>query len=164
MKGIDVKNICSVISLSVLVLLLLVGCVSSSSKLVKSEDGNDWVKFMNDDVGNVYSYKKVNIDKNGGNYIVQVLEKQIYSNEGREKEIQSRIKDGLSIEGYNKLSEQRILFEIDCKKRRDHGLSLIQYDKDGKVLFSYDIDTNKRKWSHVITDSYDEIVLKKVCE
>jgi len=157
------KKIYSVVSLSFLVLFLLVGCLSSSSKLVKSGDGNDWVKFMNDD-GNVYSYKKVNIDKNGGNYIVQVWEKQIYSNESKEEEIQSRIKDGLSIEGYNKLSEQRILFEIDCKKRKDHGLSLIQYDKDGKVLFSYDIDTNKRKWSHVITDSYDEIVLKKVCE
>jgi hypothetical protein len=157
-----VKNICSVISL--LFLLLLVGCVSSSSNLVKSEDSNDWVKFMNDDDGNVYSYKKVNIDKNGKNYIVQVWEKQIYSNEGREKEIQSRIKDGLSIEGYNKLSEQRILFAIDCKKRRDQGLSLIQYDKDGNVLFSYDIDTNKRKWSYVTPDSYDEIVLKEVCK
>jgi len=159
-----VKNICSVISLSFLVLFFLVGCVSSSSKLVKSEDGNDWVKFMNDDDGNVYSYKKVNSDKNGGNYIVQVWEKQIYSNEGREKEIQSRIKDGLSIEGYNKLSEQRILFEIDCKKRRDQGMSLMQYDKDGNVLFSHDIDTNKRKWSYVTPDSYDEIVLKEVCK
>jgi hypothetical protein len=119
---------------------------------------------MNDDDGNVYSYKKVIINKNGGNCIVQVWQKQIYSKEGREKKIQSRIKDGLSIEGYNKLSEQRVLFEIDCKKRRDQGLSLIQYDKDGNVLFSHDIDTNKRKWGYVTPDSYDEIVLKEVCK
>ena len=56
------KKINSVIFLSVLVLFLLVGCVSSSSNLVKSGEDNDWLEFDDNDDGD-YSYKKVNIDK-----------------------------------------------------------------------------------------------------
>jgi len=59
---------------------------------VNSSD--DWVKYRNDDYGNVYSYKKVNIDKG----IVQVWRKKVFSDEGRKKEIQYLIESGYPTE------------------------------------------------------------------
>ena len=135
--------------LSFLVLFLLVGCNKSS---------DDWVKYNIDIDGNVYSYKKVNIDKD----IVQVWEKVVCSDKGREKEIQDRIKNGLSTEGYDKILHTQFLYEIDCKKQKKHILSMIQYDTNGKVLYSVDID--KSGWSYISPDSYEETILKQVCK
>jgi len=78
MKGIDMKKISSVISLSFLVLFLTVSCEKSSS---------DWVEYRNEK-GYVSSYKKVNIQKDDGNYIVQVWDKYVFSDKGKEIIIQ----------------------------------------------------------------------------
>ena len=71
MKGIDMKKISSVVSLSfmVLFLFLLIGCVSSSSNLVKSGDENDWVINYTDTNGDVIFYKIEHKIKN----VVQVF-------------------------------------------------------------------------------------------
>ena len=74
MRGIDMRKISLVISLSFLIVFLFVGCVSSSSNLVIS--------------GNIVSYRMENIQNNGGKYIVQVWEKEVYSDKGREELIQ----------------------------------------------------------------------------
>jgi DNA-directed RNA polymerase subunit RPC12/RpoP len=127
-----------------------------------SSNLNDWVKYDVDEHGNVYSYKKVKIDKEGENYIVQVWDKLVYSDSGREKEIQDRIKDELPIEGYNKLSRGQVLYEIDCKEQRDKMLSIVTYDTDDKVLYSKDIDN--KEWSHIEPDSHRDTILKGVCK
>ena len=177
MKGIAMKNISSFISLSLLFLLLLVSCVNRESHLVKSGDyndwvkkeshplkhgeDNDWVKYNRDNDGNAYSYKKGNIDKDEGKYIVQIWIKKVYSKKGREKEIQSRIKDGLSTKGYDKLSHIVSLGDIDCNKRMKQTLSLIRYDTDNKVLNSWNYD---RKWEYIISNSNGDNVRKIVCK
>ena len=141
-----------IISLSFLILLLLVSNVNSSS---------DWVKYIVDKDGNVHSYRKGDIKKDGGNYIVQVWDKTGYSYKSKEKEIQLRKESGLSTEGYDKLSNENILIEIDCKKKRKRILSIIQLNTNGKILHSIDID--KGGWIYIISDSNDENLLKKVC-
>jgi hypothetical protein len=161
MKGIEMKNISSFISLSFLFLLLLVSCVNRESHLVKSGDYNDWVKYNRDNDGNAYSYKKGNIDKDEGKYIVQIWIKKVYSKKGREKEIQSRIKDGLSTKGYDKLSHIVSLGDIDCNKRMKQTLSLTRYDMDNKVLNSWNYD---RKWEYMISNSNGDNVRKIVCK
>ena len=75
------KNNSPVIYLSFLVLCLIIGCVSCSSNLMKSGN-NDWVEYRTNESGNIYFYKYVSIDKNGGNYIVQVLNRCVYSDLG----------------------------------------------------------------------------------
>jgi hypothetical protein len=103
------KIISSFIFLSFIVLFLLVSNVNSSS---------DWVKYIVDKDGNVHSYRKGDIKKDGGKYIVQVWDKTVYSYKSKEKEIQLRKESGLSTEGYDKLSNKNILTEIDCNKKR----------------------------------------------
>ena len=84
------KKFYSVLSLSFLIILLLVGCQKSSSGWVEYSKGKKGdVLFYNED-----SIKKTSNDKH------QVWLKKIYSVEGRNEEIQDRNKRGLSTEGY----------------------------------------------------------------
>ncbi|MDD5344630.1 MAG: hypothetical protein PHW12_09450 [Smithella sp.] len=147
------KKISLVISLSFLVLFLLTSNVNSSP---------NWVKYLNDKDGNICSYKKVNINKDNGNYIVQVWTKIVLSEKRRKEIIQKRIELGISTKGDDKLSEEWGLSEIDCKKKTERILSVTLYDTDGNVLFSRNYD--KREWSYVIPDSRGDILLKKVCK
>jgi len=156
------KKIYSVVSLSFLVMFLLVSNVNSSSDSVKHNNKKErnvssakWVEFTNDDDGNVYSYQKVNIEKD----IVQVWKKIVYSDEGRKKYIKWRTS---TPKGYDKLSYVTFLNDIDCKKKSKRSLSVIHYDTDSKVLWSYDYD--KPKWSHISPDTSDEKLLKEVCK
>ena len=146
MKGIDMKKNISLFSLSFL--LLLIGCVGDSSNLMKS--------------GNDVSYKTENIQNNGGKYIVQVWEKEVYSDKGEEELIQKMTKNGLSTEGYNKLKETMSLYEIDCNKKMKNILSITDYDMDGKVLLSYSYD--KKEWGFIVPDSKVDSFRKEVCK
>jgi hypothetical protein len=128
---------------------------------VKYGDVKDWVKYNRDNDGNVYSYKKINIEQDKVKYIVQIWIKKVYSKKGREKEIQSRIKDGLSTEGYDKLSHIVSLGDIDCNKQMKQTLSLTRYDSDNKILNSWDYD---RKWEYIVPESQGDKLRKKVCK
>ena len=152
MKEIDIKKLSSVISLSFLVLFLIVSCDKRSS---------DWVEYRTDKDGYVSSYKKVNIQKDDGNYIVQVWDKYVFSDKGKEIIIQDMTKNGLSTKGYDKLSNKMFLVEIDCKKQRYKILSIKDYDANGNVLFSYYV--NKRDWDHVTSDTKPDFLRKSVC-
>ena len=155
------KKISSVISLSVLVILLLVGCVSSSSNLVKSGDDNDWVKYYTSKDGTIWLYKKVSSEKKDEKYIVQVWNKVMYSTKGKDFYKQQWTKDGYSTEGWDKLSGERFLYEIDCNEYKRRTLYVIVYDTDGKILFENDYDVNI--WDSITPNSVKEILLKRVC-
>ena len=146
MKGTDMKKNISVVSLSFL--LLLIGCVGDSSNLMKS--------------GNDVSYKTENIQNNGGKYIVQVWEKEVYSDKGRKELIQKMRDNEMSTERYDKLKETMTLYEIDCKKKRRNILSVTDYDTDGKILFSHSYD--KQEWVYIVPDSKFDSFRKEVCK
>jgi len=146
------KKINSIISLSFLVIFLLVSNVNSSS---------DWKVYSIDNDWNVYSYMKGNIDKDGGQYIVQVSVKKFFSDRGREKEIQDKTEKGLLNKGYEKLSDEISLNEIDCKNREIRTLHIYSNDKDGNVLFFFD---KKTEWMYIPPDSREEKLLKEVCK
>jgi hypothetical protein len=152
MKGIDMKKISSVISLSVLVLFLLASCDKSSS---------DWVQYQNDVNGNVRSYKKANDQKDVGNNMVKVWEKNFFSDKGRQEFIQYMIKRGHSTEEYDKLSYMVYLYEIDCDQQRIHILSVSQYDKDNKKFISGDKES---EWINIPPNSLGDSLQEKVCE
>jgi hypothetical protein len=147
-KGVDMQKIISVVSLLFIFLFLFVGCVSSSSNLVTS--------------GNIVSYKMENIQNNGGKYIVQVWEKEVYSDKGREELIQKMRDNEISTERYDKLKETMSLYEIDCKRKRKNILSVTDYDMDGKVLFTYSYD--KQEWVYIVPDSKFDSFRKEVCK
>jgi len=152
-KGIDMKKITSVISLLFIVLFIFVGNVYSSS---------DWVEYKTDKDGDVYFYKKVNVEKKDGNHLIQVWDKIVFSDEGREKYIQILKKIGSSTEGRDKLSYSMTLKEIDCKKERSRDLSISQYDMDGHKIYQGNFD--KPEWNYIVPDSIGESFMKKICK
>ena len=152
MKGIEMKKIGSVISLSFLVLFLLVSNVYCSS---------EWVELYKNDDGDVLLYNKGSIEKGEGEYIFHVWEKVVCSKKSREKFLQSKRESGGSIEVWDKLSEDVSISEIDCKKKMKRTLSTYLYDKDGKLLLSDSPD--EPEWKYIIPDSNEDSLRKAVC-
>lgn len=146
------KTIGSFITLSVLVLFLFVTPVIGSS---------DWAEYGVSKNDNVYFYNKVSI-KHGTDDIVQVWDKMVYSDEGREKDFQYYKKRGWLTEGRDKLSHQLTLNEINCKKGMNRILSLIEYEKDGGILSSNSFD--KPNWVYIVPGSMMNILQEKVCK
>jgi hypothetical protein len=119
----------SVISLLFLIILLLVIPVDGS---------DDWVEYGENDGGS-FLYSKVNIKRTEDT--VQVWEKMVLSDKGRESEIEERRRRGKgATEGYDKLSYILSLDEIDCKKELTKTLSLTYYNTDDVVLARYSFE------------------------
>jgi hypothetical protein len=156
----------------------LVGCNQNSSKeqnpkqeqsTVSEKSSSDWVKINIDKNGNTWSYRNVRIEKDGGNYIGQVWVKTVYSETSRDKEFQHRKENNLVSEGYEKLSERRSLFEIDCKKQRTLLLEIVDYDTNQKELFSgssknYENYGDDEGWVYVRPDSLGDKIIKGICK
>ncbi len=140
------KKIRLVVCLLFPVLLLFAAPVMGSS---------DWVEYDKDDDGTVRFYDK-------GKYIVRVWEKEILSNQRKENDIQMRREFKQSIKGWDKLSYDMTLYEIDCNNRKINILSDVQYDSDGKVLSSVSYD--KPRFSDIPPDSSYEFLRKKFCK
>lgn len=151
-KDIDMKKSFSLIFLSFLIIILL------ASPGIGSDD---WVEYSKDDKGNVYFYKKGTIDNDDGRYVVQVWEKKIYSVKGGDQYTQNITKDGISNEGYDNLSKEMNLMEIDCKNQMSSVLSIIKYDTDDKELSSTQFDNPE--WKSIVPDTRWETLQKKVC-
>ena len=118
------------------------------------------MKYKDDNDGNIYSYSKVNIRHSSKN-IVQVWEKRVLSEESRKEYIQIKKDDGKSTKGWDKLSYNIILSEIDCNKKMIHVLSVNLYDTNGDSLDYFSVDNPK--WDYIIPDSNTDNLQKKVC-
>ena len=142
-------------------LLLFVGCEKNSEDNAMQVP-SDWVQYGIDKDENVWTYNRnLNIKKEGDNYMVSAWAKRILSEKGREKIIQQMKSQGKSITGYEKLTEDKILNEVDCKNKRYKILSIISYDRDGKVLLSE--NSKESSWNYVAPNSNGSIFLRKVC-
>lgn len=148
------KTVYSLIVLSFLFVLLLVTPVNGSS--------DEWVEYGRDNNGDVYSYTRVSLKEDRETGIVQVWDKKVYSDEGRENLIQLMRKGGVSTEGWEELSHTLTLQEIDCKKGRFQILFSTHYDTNGFVLYSYSYD--EPNWNYILPDSTVDTLRKKVCK
>ena len=139
--------------LFLIAILSFTGCEQRSS---------DWVQYKSDSEGNVYLYDTTRIKKDTANNTVDVWAKQIYSDAGRVIELQSRIKDGLSIEGYDKLAHKICRYEIDCGKKGIKILSISHFDKNGKSLY-FGVDQGEKKMFNIAPDSTSGVLFNKIC-
>jgi hypothetical protein len=170
----DMKKISSVISLSFLVLFLLVSCEKSSSDNTNKSSTNNvtqsspqqslegWVEYYKNPEGNVLLYKKVNIQKDKSNYIVQVWVKRVFSDVGKKKYIERTKKGGIWTEELDKISHIVGLYEIDCKKRMYRQTSVVIYDTDGENIGS--LSNDEPKWTSIVSGSEMDSLLKEVCK
>ena len=146
------KTIYSVIFLPFLIILLFVTPVKGFS---------DWVEYWVSPKGNIFSYNKISITCRTKD-IVQVWEREVFSAEGRVRQIRLMEKMELSPEGYDKISHILISYEIDCKKKMFQKLSFTHYDTDNNVLLTHTPDIPD--WSYIVTDSVKDTLREKVCK
>jgi hypothetical protein len=142
------RTIYPVIFLSFLMILLLVIPVSGAE---------EWVKYWTSRDGNVLSYNRA-IIRNGTNDRVQVWNKIVFSDQGREKYIRIVSDAG----GLNKLSQGLYLSEIDCQKGMFQILSLTNHGADKKVLTNYLYF--RTDWNDIVPGSSFDTLRKKVCK
>jgi hypothetical protein len=133
----------------------------SQVQTVVPNPSSDWIECYKNEDGNVFLYKIGNIENNKGGSIVQVWVRTVYSDKGKEKVNQSRRNSGLSAEGWDKLSDEKWLYEIDCKSHRFNKLSFDYYDTDSNVLLSKVYD--EPEWGNIIPNTILDISQKKVC-
>jgi hypothetical protein len=146
------KTIYSVIFLPFLIILLLVPPVNGAE---------DWVEYWVSPRGNIFSYNKASMIRRT-NDVVQVWEREVFSAEGRARQIRLMEKMELSPEGYDKISHILISYEIDCKKKIFQKLSFTHYDTDNKVLLTHSPD--QPGWNRIVTDSVMDSLREKVCK
>jgi hypothetical protein len=144
------KTVNSVILLPFLIILLYVTPVIGSS---------NWVEYYRDNNGTVYSYKQEIAEKNR---VIQVWDKEVFSEKGREKFIREFRNKGWATKGYDKLSYKHVLCEIDCKKKKARMLFIAEYDNSGNELFSYSFA--QPEWENIDPDSNWNILRKIVCK
>ena len=140
-------------------------------KTVAGDHSSEGEKYWELENEAVFSYKKVNPQKDDENYIVQVWDKQVYSDLGRNKKIHDVRSFGLQTEGYDKLSEENNLMEFDCKRRMYRILSTYHCDKDGNLLNSTNsskgvfnsLPLPKEEWESLPPNSRGDFLLKQVC-
>jgi len=174
MKGIDMKKINSVISLSFLILLLLVSCEKGSSDNTNKGSNNDviqsstqqslygWVEFDRNPDGNVLLYKKVNIQKYKDNDRFQVWVKRVFSDIGRKKYIERTKQGRIGTKELDKISHIVSLYEIDCMRLMNRQTSIFIYDKDGKNIGS--LSNDRSEWTPIFAGSEMDSLRKKVCK
>lgn len=152
MGGLILKKIGFVVFVSFLVVFFILNDANSAS---------DWQNYGSDDYGTL-SFKKGDIDKKGGNYIVQVWKQRTFSNPGRKKYIEATKKGGIWTEDLDKISSVVSLYEIDCRKKMSRRPSIVLYDTAGKTIGSTSDD--KASWTAIIRGSVEDLFSKKVCD
>ena len=156
------KKIGSVISLSFLIILLLVGCEKISSNRIQDgrdeKSSSDWVKVETDMNGDVISYK---IEQRIEN-TVQLWGERIFSDEGRKEFIRTMRDYGFSTKGLAKSGHIMSLYEINCHMKTGRLLSIVIYDTGGKIIYADSfVDP---QWEYIPPDSVGDKYQKKVCE
>ena len=158
MKGIDMKKISSVFSLSFIVLFLLVVSLPSIC-FSEQPDSYVWELIGNNSFG-IYYYNKTNITKSSD--IISVWIYQTPTDDSKEGVIESVKKNNLEKSiTYKNYEHTMGLNEIDCKNRKVLQTNLIFYDDKNNILDNYTIDNSK--WTDIPPDTLFNILYNKIC-
>jgi hypothetical protein len=130
----------------------------SECKPVK-ERSDKWILFGKSDVG-IHYYDKSSIKKVSSK-IIKVLTKIRLSKIEKNKVIQERIKNSLSTDGWEELSEQIVLNELDCINKTHKINKLSDYNYQGTML--NDLNFSNTEMEQVMPESINEGLLKITC-
>ena len=121
---------------------------------------DDWMEYGRSRDGNVLLYNEVSI-KHITYYILQIQGKYVFSDKGRKEYIKYKSENGRMTKGFDKLSHQLTLVEIDCLQEKFQVLSITEYDTNGKIL---NIDSfDETNWSYIPPKTFTDTLRKKVC-
>jgi len=131
--------------------------------LVSQAEGAEWVLYSSNADDDEFFYDRENLTKLPRG-IIKVWEKTQYSDKSRSKYIQRKISDGLSIRGYDTLSYQLGLVEVNCSAREQRLLQVSQHSSDGQVLFTHTYNQKPSEgWIPISPQSVSEIKYNAVC-
>lgn len=154
-KGIDMKKISSVISLSVLVVFSL-----SSICFSGRPDGKEWVYYGKDNYGRIYYYNKTNITKSSD--IISVRTYTIES-DGSKRIMVERWKniDTEKSVKYQHYDHTIFMDNFDCKKKLTSRNEYIWYDDKGNIIDK--LKKENSDWKNIISKSHFDILYNKLC-
>jgi len=132
--------------------------------LVLQAEGANWIYMGIDEViGIEWSYDLETVaELPTGIMKVRILKE--YSDEGRKKEIQWRISEGLDVKGYDTLSKDFSLCEVNCITREYRLVEISYHSTDGKVLYSHSFKPQPSEgWRPVPPGTMAERLYEAIC-
>jgi hypothetical protein len=128
-------------------------------KTYKTEMEDGWVFYGTSDFGDCL-YDQSSITSISPK-IFKVWTKVLYHKVGKDKIIQMKKENNLSIDGYERLDYGLDLYELDCANNTIKGIKNVEYNFQGKIL--YDFDYQSPKINHILPGSLGERLRNKVC-
>ncbi len=147
------------------IVIIFIGVVISyqsvchSELITKKERSDKWILFGKSSVG-VHYYDKRSIEKVSSR-IIKVWTKVKLSHEEKNKLIQERIKNNLSTGGWDGLSEEVALNELDCENKTHKVCKLSNYDCQGRVINDLDFSNTARE--KVMPETINEGLVRIAC-
>jgi hypothetical protein len=128
---------------------------------IETVRSDDWKLFYESPDGSKSYYSEKLVKQKD---VVQVQTKDYLSDDQKKKVMEMRKNDRLPVNGWDRLSYNEWLTEIDCKERRARALKGVSYDNNGKVLDSSPSDW-KGEWRAIPPGSAIAIenLFQKVC-
>jgi hypothetical protein len=118
-----------------------------------------WVLYGTSEMGDSY-YDEISITEVNHN-VIQLWNKDKYSEAGKAQIIQGRINYNLPIDGYDRLDYVTDIIELDCVNRTIKDIMFVEYDNEEKILYEYDFPRPQIK--QVSPGTPSETLLKMVC-
>lgn len=138
---------------------ILFQSVCHSELTIKKERSDKWVLFGKSTVG-IHYYDKRSIEKVNAT-IIKVWTKIKLSNEEKNKLIQERIKNNLPTDGWEELSEEVALNELDCANKTFKVNKLSNYNCQGKII--NDLAFTSKNMEKVIPETINEGLVRIAC-
>jgi len=142
-----------------LTVILIFPSVCLSEIKASRERSDKWILFGKSEVG-VHYYDKSSIEKVTSG-IIKVWTKVRLSKIEKSKLIQDRIKNNLPTNGWEDLSEQKVLTELDCVNKTSKINKLSGYNYQGAVI--HDLIFPNAEIKKIIPESIDDGLLRITC-
>jgi hypothetical protein len=131
--------------------------------LVSQAEGAEWILYSTNTDDDEFFYDRENLTKLPRG-IIKVWEKTQYSDKSRSKYIQGKISDGSSVKGYNTLSYQLGLVEVNCPAREQRLTQVSHHSSDGQMLFTHTYNQKPSEgWIPISPQSVSETKYNAVC-
>jgi len=144
---------------TLLAAIILFHSVGHSELTTKKERSDKWILFGKSNVG-IHYYDKRSIEKVSAT-IIKVWTKVKLSNEEKIKLIQDRIKNNLPTVGWEELSEEIALNELDCANKTHKVYKLSSYNCQGKSI--NDLEFANKDMEKVMPETIDEGLVRIAC-
>lgn len=147
------------------ILMILISVVISfqsvcySELITKKERSDKWILFGKSNVG-IHYYDKRSIEKVSSK-IIKVWTKVKLSSEEKNKLIQERIKNNLPTGGWEELSEEVALNELDCISKTHKISKLSDYNYQGKII--NDLEFSNKDMEKVMPESINDGLVRIAC-